>query len=119
MAIGDSVVSVSGGSADQDAYPLYDTPSLTAQTTSNGLLNEFSEYKKVRDYRVTSNDPSALIDTLLAHDSLDWLVLFEALELAIQHQLNHSVHSALINRLQSETGDEAILIHQGLTRLGV
>jgi len=119
MAIGDSVVSVSGGSADQDAYPLYDTPSLTAQTTSNGLLNEFSEYKKIRDYRVTSNDPSALIDTLLAHDSLDWLVLFEALELAIQHQLNHSVHSALINRLQSETGDEAILIHQGLTRLGV
>jgi len=119
MAVGDSVVSVSGGSADQDAYPLYDKPSLTAQTISNGLSNEFSEYKEVRDCRVTSNDPSTLIETLLAHDSPDWLVLFEALELAIQHQLNHSVRSELINRLQSETGDKAILIQQGLTRLGV
>ena len=120
MAVGDSVVSVSGGSADQDTYPIYETPSLTAQVQSkydDTQLEKFAEYQALVDCRVSSSNPMPIVEKLLASKSTDWLALYEGLELAVKHQLDDSITSALTTRLSLETGEKATLIKQGLTRL--
>lgn len=120
MAVGDSVVSVSGGSADQDAYPIYETPSLSAQVEASSNDDEvqlFSLYSSLRGHRENKSDPILSIEGLLTFGDADWLLYFEALELAIQWSLSKPLQKALRARLDSENGDKKILISQGLDRL--
>ena len=51
-------------------------------------------------------------------EDCDWLLSFEALELAINYQLPEALQSTLRTALSKETGDAKTLIDQGLSRLG-
>ncbi len=122
MAVGDSVISVSGGSADQDAYPIYETPSLSAHTDVSLRAEEralFTFYSELRDTRDGDKDPTALVNRLIQQDDIDWLIVFEALELAMAHKLGADIQASLLDKLMNETGESADLILQGLKRLGL
>jgi phenylalanine-4-hydroxylase len=122
MAVGDSVISVSGGSADQVGFPMYEKPSVSAhalKTFSNYEQQMFKLYNDIRTSREEPNSVSNLVQRVLALASVDWLVLYETLELALKRQEHESVCAELIDRLKSETGDKAILINQGLQRLEI
>ena len=120
MAVGDSVVSVSGGSADQDTYPIYETPSLSAQVTSTPNDHDaqlFDLYSNLASHRKNKLNPTRFIEELLSLDNIDWLLYFEALELATQWGLSDTLKGALKTQLNSEVGDKKVLISQGLDRL--
>lgn len=105
MAIGDSVVSVSGGSADKTTYPLYSAPSHTTTEVADydeDTQQQFKLYQAIRDARTSKSDSNALIEQVLQHPNPDWLLLHEALELAGSD--THTLASKLENRLQSLTG---------------
>jgi phenylalanine-4-hydroxylase len=121
MAVGDSIVSVSGGSADQNTFPIYAAPLDSAdekKTYTQYQQEMFLLYSDIRATRDASSEPTTLIQKVVALETVDWLVLFETLELAIEHQVDQSIRSILIGRLKAEVGDQAILIEQGLQRLG-
>lgn len=120
MAIGDSVVSVSGGSADQVGFPMYEKPSVSAHSLKAYSKYEqqmFLLYNHIRASREQSTEVSKLVQRVLALESVDWLVIYETLELALKQQEHESVLAKLIDRLKPETGDQAVLIEQGLQRL--
>jgi phenylalanine-4-hydroxylase len=130
MAVGDSVVSVYGGSADQQAYPMYAAPS--PQTTVVTEYDErtrlhFSFYEKVRELRDKAGDNGSLVTALLqdiqAQAADEWLLLFEGIELAQQCKLEKAQYAGLVDRLRSlSTGDDeqrTRLIAYGLSRLGL
>lgn len=120
MAVGDSIVSVSGGSADQNTFSIYAAPLDSAdekKTYSQYQQEMFLLYSDIRATRDASSEPTTLIQKVVALETVDWLVLFETLELAIEHQVDQSIRSILIGRLKAEVGDQAILIEQGLQRL--
>ena len=122
MAVGDAVVSVSGGSADQDAYPIYDSPSSSAHVEAKPCDVEdelFSLYSNLRGQREKNLDPTHSIESILSLDNTDWLLYFEALELAIQWNLSDQIIQALNARLAAEKDNEKVLISQGLKRLGL
>ena len=122
MAVGDSVVSVSGGSADQIAYPIYEKPSSSAQTSpthSDTELILFELYKDVKIARESAANINGFAKKLLLLDDVDWLINFETLELAIEQELDQEIIQSLVARLNSETGEKATLIKQGLTRLAL
>ncbi|MFT6407169.1 MAG: phenylalanine-4-hydroxylase [Arenicella sp.] len=120
MAVGDSIVSVSGGSADQAAFPIYAAPSQSANIKnpdSQYQQHMFLLYRDIRAARENSSNPTKLIQQVLDLEKIDWLVLYETLELIIEQQGDESIRAILIDRLKSEVGDQAILIEQGLQRL--
>ncbi|MGK0374038.1 MAG: phenylalanine-4-hydroxylase [Arenicella sp.] len=120
MAVGDSVVSVSGGSADQASFPMYEKPSVSAhaeKSYSNYEQQMFLLYGDIRASREGSNNPAKLAERVVALESVDWLVLYETLELVLEHQGDESIRTELVNRLKLEVGDNAVLIKQGLQRL--
>ncbi len=120
MAVGDSVVSVSGGSADQAAYPIYETPSLSLQVKAHHSASElevFALYSQLRHCRENQQCPSSLIDNIISLKKADWLIFFEALELAISARLDDSIKAKLIARLKQEDGDHVTLVQRGLDRL--
>lgn len=116
MAIGDTVVSVAGGSADQTAYPMYKAPShnvTAAQAVSDSARAQFELYTRLRALRETQNNDPQLIDHILHNDALDWLIKFEAYEIsqsdALKQQLNDIAASS--------SDDVRVLIEGGLQRL--
>ena len=60
---------------------------------------------------------SAFWGLQLALEHVDWLALYETLELVLEHQGDESIRAELVDRLKLETGDNAVLIKQGLQRL--
>ncbi len=118
MAIGDSIVSVFGGSADQQAFPLYESPSNTAT-----LKHDYDEHTQnqfeLYDLIAGTNRPDiALVEKIAQDASLDWLLKFEALEkttdIELRQQLIRQLNS-IANNASEETGT---LIKGGLLRLG-
>ncbi len=126
MAIGDSIVSVYGGSADQDSFPLFKAPShTTTQIPSYDEATQalFHDYQAVREARQAAQlDTATLnhwIETL--SDSEEWLLIFEVLEL--MQQVGMDMDRRLLDRLQKlqqqGSNDQRQLIGYGLGRLHV
>ena len=124
MAIGENILSVSGGSADQVYFPQYH------QAESNTLIQteytertqvQFSLYQQLRSHREASLDATKLLNLICATEQCDWLLLFEAIELCLllgsdYDALRSQLHNQLIS-LQGHDTDTDSLIQQGLTRL--
>jgi len=120
MAVGDSVVSVSGGSADQASFPMYEKPSVSAHAQKSYSRYEqqmFLLYDDIRASREGSNNPTKLVEQVITLESVDWLVLYETLELVLKQQGDESIRAELVDRLKLEIGDNEVLIKQGLQRL--
>lgn len=116
MAIGDAVVSVAGGSADQTAYPMYKAPShnvTAAQNVSQTARAQYELYTRLRNLREAQSTDPQLIDQILNDDTLDWLIKFEAYELCQSHALKQELERIASN----STDDVRVLIQGGLQRL--
>ena len=122
MAIGDSVASVFGGSADQIKFPMYEAPSqnvTAAQTYDKETLDQFEVYKELRAARETGLGIEQIISKVSLLKNCDWLLTFEALELSIGQVNDDGVNQDFKQRLAKETGNEATLIAEGFKRLGL
>lgn len=122
MAVGDSIVSVAGGSADKVAYPMYEAPSTSASPTKPddpATEQQFAHYADLRSCREQHGDATSIIENMLQKDKLDWLLYFEALELASKDNLGLKVQTSLMDRLAESSGDQALLIQAGLSRIKV
>lgn len=134
MAVGAEVVSVYGGSADKDTFPMY--PAGTASTepadrepgsNHEGLQQLFSFYQEVRDFREVfpvddgRHQVEQWIRKLQSCDRGEWLLLFEVLELALVYKVGDELLQVLIDRLvQMEfqgCDNQRRLIQYGLKRL--
>ncbi len=126
MAIGDSVVSVFGGSADQQHYPLYKAPSshvTETQTHDQGTLDQFKLYDRLRLQREELNAGNC--ETLLTEINeligVDWLLLFEAIELGNLNNIDKLTIESLTEKLMScrSCGNDEVktLIDYGVARL--
>ena len=60
-----------------------------------------------------------IITTVSRLDNCDWLLAFEALELAQNRTLDPEIVQSLEQRLANETGNEATLIREGYKRLQI
>ena len=121
MAVGDSITSVFGGSADQIRFPMYEAPSqnvTAAQTYDEETLKQFEVYSALRLARETGQGIDKVISTISQSKNCDWLLAFEALELATNRDADDHEIQALTQRLNEETGNEATLIAEGYKRLG-
>ena len=120
MAVGDSIASVSGGSADQNSFPIYAAPLDSAnqkKSHSHYQQEMFLLYSELCKTRETQKNQTELIQKIVTLEAVDWLILYEALELVIDNNLDKSVHALLVARLKLEVGESAVLIEQGLQRL--
>lgn len=120
MAVGDSIVSVSGGSADQDTYPLYEAPSeqvTIEQDYDPQMRAQFELYSKLRVLRENQDDAESFIRELAERPGLDWLLKFEALELAHHQNLSNGLKASLVSKLNKEQGDVEMMIKLGLHRI--
>jgi phenylalanine-4-hydroxylase len=130
MAVGDSIVSVFGGSADRQRFPMYPAPS--SQATMSTQYDEittarFALYARVRELRGAGEKNQAsivrLLDDVQAQAPDEWLVLFEAVELAQCSGLPATQYAPSVERLRhlSRSDDEQAsrLIKYGLDRLGL
>lgn len=127
MAVGESVISVNGGAADQVHFPQYHKPESTTviQTVYDDATQiQFDLYQRLRLSRESQHDEVyPLIEDILNVEDSDWLLLFEALELL---QLVNSNNGGLkdtlsqaLNLSKGQSIDTASLIEQGLERLQV
>lgn len=130
MAVGDAVPSVYGGSADRQTYPVHQHPS--AQSTlaveyDDKTRSHFLLYSRVRELREQGDCEqqavATLVTTIYQQATDEWLLLFEAIELALHYQLDSQVIKPLIKALQANalSGDaqSKCLIDYALARLGV
>jgi phenylalanine-4-hydroxylase len=126
MAIGHSISSVYGGSADKAAYPLYtsieqSTPELAVD---NATEERFIQYAKLRCLREepTRNIKAAreLIGHIEKQYADEWLLIFEALELSILFKLEPESAQRLKEQLlvlqENSNRETAQLIDYGLMR---
>jgi len=134
MAVGDSITSVYGGSADQDLYPLYSAPSQSASVSvdyDEQTKALFELYQQVRDLRdqpsLQAEQPSlqaeqirALAERYFELTSVEWLLCFELLEIAVKAHADESLLNTLRERLvqlrDSGNEEQRILIEYGLQR---
>jgi len=122
MAVGDAIVSVAGGSADQNTYPMYEAPSdkVTAeQDYDDATRIQFDLYAKLRTARETGRDAIALIKSICDDSTSDWLLCYEALELIHSDHNSADSISELLARLLRETGNNRTLVDSGLARLNL
>jgi len=115
MAVGSSVKSVAGGSADQQTYPMFEAPSNSATVEpvlDSDTLKQFELYTRLRKCRTSGKGKTALVGEIANLENCDWLVLFEALELSDSNEAS----AALRAKLLKEERDQS-LISQGLARL--
>lgn len=126
MAIGDSVVSVFGGSADQQHYPLYKAPSshvTETQMHDDDTLAQFKLYDRLRLNRKELNIKNSenLLVEINEVKKPDWLLLFEAIELGNLTKADKSTIESLTEKLlicHSSGNDEVkTLIDYGVMRL--
>ena len=117
MAIGNTVVSVAGGSADPRTFPLYESPSeqVTIQQEHDESCRELlTWYSKLREHRDLGKDATELVQAIIEMKEVDWLLKFEALELSNATEL-----LAQLNEIAaSGSSDVSTLIESGLKRLG-
>ena len=129
MTIGDAIVSVSGGSADQHTYPIYEAPSSNVtieQDYDEHTQTQFDWYQKIRDARDNGVDgklAGSLVKSITELDNADWLLQFETLELAQQAGVSEKSTKALADQLRThvKTGnaDVQTLVNYGLARLNL
>jgi len=130
MAVGDSIVSVYGGSADQQRFPMYPAPSSQATVCTqydDDSSHCFALYARVRELREGGAGDKVAITKLLeeiqARATAEWLLLFEAVELARISGLPETQTATLVGHLrQLSAGDDtqrSCLISYGLDRLGL
>ncbi len=137
MAVGDSVSSVFGGSADPAHYPLYSSPSNKATQTdlyNNEQRYIFQCYQDLRQWRqgppphvIEFESWLQMIEQKMA--SLDqasqannWLLYFEALELSLNNQYPKTLIKRLINTLNNHRAhnrDIDQLVDLGFKSLGL
>lgn len=116
MAVGDSVVSVAGGSADQTHFPMYEAPSQQAtieQQYDEHTLSQFDWYTALRTCREKKQDPTSLCKEIANLSNADWLLLFEALEISHLPELKEQ----LLHKAKQADQNTAVLINCGLRRL--
>lgn len=121
MAVGSSVESVRGGSADQQRYPLYDAPSEQAtieQDYDETTQSQFKLYAQTCELRESGSNAEGLVNEIVRLEDSDWLLRFEALELALQQNLPDKLRLNLLDSLEAEKDDAALLIKLGLNRVG-
>ena len=128
MVIGDTIVSVYGGPADKEMYPLYKGPSQKAAIHTDydeSTIAQFKLYQAARDMRTEAklNETlaMALIEQLHQQKCDEWLLYFEILELALECQLDVSLCRPMVDKLRqlvaSASADRTRLIQYGLDRL--
>lgn len=134
MAVGAEVVSVYGGSADKDTFPMYPAGSESTEpadrepgSNQEGLQQLFSFYQEVREFREAFSvddgrqQVEQWIRRLQSCDRGEWLLLFEVLELALVYKVDDELRQVLIDRLvQMEfqgCDNQRRLIQYGLKRL--
>lgn len=128
MVVGGSVVSVYGGSADKNAYPLYQKPEVQrsyAPSYSDSEQAIFRQYQAVRDYRQQSSHDvkqvEQLIEQLQGLNDIEWLLVFEVLEVARESKVSKPLLAGLIEQLRGYTRnsnkDLACLINYAIRRL--
>jgi phenylalanine-4-hydroxylase len=116
MVVGDSVVSVSGGSADQSTYPMYESPSQQVtinQDYDDATLALFDRYSELRNAREQESSWEHIVQEIEKLDAADWLLVFEAYELSGSDKLKQQ----LVTIAASAKDDVAMLIKGGLNRL--
>ena len=124
MAVGTTVSSVFGGSADPSQYSLYNGPAeQSSQPTWSDANNKvFKFYQELRDLRESSKVDVASCKKLhnsISEESIEnWLLYFEFYEFIIQHD-NQIAELALSQLLSIVGEDKAIhqLVNQGLERI--
>ncbi len=138
MAVGEDIVSVYGGSADQENYPLYDKPAISESSTqsscaenANGanydaaIVEIFDLYAELRalrnDNSVVSKDIDLFIKKVLNDNYEEWLLIFELIELSIiksgDHKLRQRLFEIINMCLETAKPDDRTLIQYGLNRL--
>jgi len=127
MAVGESIVSVYGGSADQQAFPIYAQSCSRYWTPPHydeSTRKLFSLYARVRTFRQSgaAGQPlQALLAEIQQQAAQEWLLLFEALELGLQHHLESSCWRGLLTRLEQLAREpdpqRSRLIAYGLERI--
>jgi phenylalanine-4-hydroxylase len=126
MAVGDSVDSVYGGTADQETYPLYEaidsTPEKENTESDAALMACFEQVRNLRSCNQPDEDVfMALLETASSFPESNWLLKFELLELAETWSVAPSACEALQGELlkcaEKNEGDESRLIRYGLDRL--
>ncbi|WP_205622173.1 aromatic amino acid hydroxylase [Aestuariibacter salexigens] len=125
MAVGQEIVSVYGGSADQSAFPLYKQPSNTATVSidyDEQTKTLFSLYKRVRDLRQSEQTDVKMVEQLCqdiqqsGHD--EWLLLFELAELCHHTGVEHqSIKQQLIAKRETASGQTVQLLDYALNRM--
>lgn len=124
MAIGETIVSVFGGSADQRAFPMHASPSAIRKSDSStseaerALLVAYTQIRQARENDCDDAKLASLIERW--HQHPEWLVVFELLELAttLGHESAVTQLKALLNQHRdSGTDDQATLIKHGLQQL--
>lgn len=116
MAVGDSVVAVAGGSADQVHYPMYDAPSQQVtleQDYDEATIAQFEWYTKIKNCRDSDEDPQGLIAQIEKLSDSDWLLKFEAYELSRSARLKNQLEKIA----NTANKDVAMLVSSGLQRL--
>ncbi|WP_439133596.1 aromatic amino acid hydroxylase [Pseudomaricurvus sp.] len=136
MAVGAEVVSVYGGSADKDTFPMFHSASALQGTADadpepgsyyEGLQRLFSFYENIRNFREAfpvDGGRQRVEEWILRLQSCDrgeWLMVFEVLELALMYEVDDELCQVLIDRLvQMECqgcDNQKRLIQYGLKRL--
>jgi len=128
MLVGDSITSVYGSVADQEAFPQYKQPS--AQATRDPAYDRetgelFRSYHRVRVLRETDDTTSeqvmALLEEIDSRARREWLLCFEAIELAHLFGLPEKASSCLVGYLEemaaAGSADQRQLIAYGMERL--
>ena len=129
MAVGASIDSLQGGSADKQAFPLYAAPSTQVTITQASdeptlaLFKLYATVRSLREKRGTEEAVRALAGEIGGMADTDWLLIYEMLELSYQYQLDASIRQTLTEKLKSRQSDAdddvATLIQYGLDRFQV
>ena len=134
MAVGEQIVSVYGGSADQTNYPLYEKPldsvSISVNHDANTLML-FEYYQQARALReddsVTQEQVEILVHNYLNSSVIEWLLAYELYELLTVNNthsdLCHLLHEQLVSiqKQSAEIDDQQThqLIQYALVRVGL
>lgn len=118
LAVGDSVTSVYGGASDKQHYPIYSQPATTklpaVVTKADHAM--FALYQQIRSLRESATyseeDIKDLVNTILSHSELDWLLYFETLELSYLFKLPEHYLAQLRDRLAQRLNNKELTLAQ-------
>jgi phenylalanine-4-hydroxylase len=128
MAVGEQIVSVYGGSADQSTYPLYHKPSDTVthhveyDAATQALFNLYQQVRELReDQTMQTNLIQQLVDDYFSLQDPEWLLCFELCELLKQFNLmperREKLENQLVTMQKQADSQTSQLIEYGLQRL--